>query len=213
MIVHDCVQGTPEWLNLRLGIPTASRFDDILTPKTRKPSASARKYRAELLAEYLIRAPMDSPASPWMERGTALEPEARAWYAFETGADVRQVGFVTRDDRLVGGSPDSLIGEDGILEIKCPSATNHVLYMLNDDPGYIGQCQGLLYLTGRAWVDLLSYNPVLPPVVIRVERDEEYIADLCRVLDAFVEVLEADKARLAEHRAPELAGFVPEEAA
>lgn len=209
MKIHNVEQGSPEWLTLRLGIPTGSQFDRLLTPKTRKPAAARFKYRAELLTEWLLGYPVESGSSPWMERGTGLEAEARRWYEFEKGVTVQRVGFVTRDDGQAGCSPDGLVGDDGVLEIKCPSAVQHVLYMLSEEPDYIGQCQGALYLTGRRWVDFLSYNPVLPPVLVRVQRDEEYITALAEVLDSFVAGLALDKAALAEHRAevrPELMG-------
>lgn len=201
MKIHDVEQGTPEWLQLRLGIPTASQFDRLLTPKTWKPAAARFKYRAELLAEWLLGYPIDNGSSQFMERGTGMEAEARRWYEFERGITVTRVGFLTRDDGLVGGSPDALVGEDGVLEIKCPGAVQHVLSMLGEEPDYIGQCQGLMYLTGRRWVDFLSYNPVLPPVLKRVERDEDYVTALAAVIDSFIAGLELDKAALAEHRA------------
>ena len=97
----DLEQGSTEWMMARLGIPTASRFDRLLTPKTRKPSASRDSYRAELVAEYLMGQPLDWGTSAWMERGTELEDEARRWYEMDRGVDVEQVGLVLRDDGLV----------------------------------------------------------------------------------------------------------------
>lgn len=209
MKIHDVEQGTPEWLQLRLGIPTGSQFDRLLTPKTRKPAAARFKYRAELLAEWLLGYPIDNGSQTiWMERGTGLEAEARRWYEFEKGVTVQRVGFVTRDDGQVGCSPDGLVGDDGVLEIKCPSAVQHVLYLLGEEPDYLGQCQGSLYITGRRWVDFLSYNPALPPKLIRIHRDEEYIAALADVLDSFLAGLELDKAALGEYRAEVRPGMV-----
>lgn len=208
MKIHHVEQGSPEWLELRLGIPTASEFDRLLTPKTRKPAAARFKYRAELLAEWLLGYPLDSGSTAFMERGTGLEAEARRWYEFETGATVQRVGFITRDDGACGGSPDGLVGEDGGLEIKCPAAVQHVLYMLGEEPDYVGQCQGAMYLTGRPWWDFLSYNPILPPVLKRIPRDEEYIAALAEVIDSFCAGLELDRAALAEYRNPVRLGMV-----
>lgn len=203
MIVYseaEYPQGSVEWMRLRLGIPTASEFDRLVTPKTHKPSAARDGYRAELLAEWLLGQPEDWGSSDWMERGRAQEAEARRWYEFDRDVDVEQVGFVARDDGLVGGSPDGLVGDDGGLEIKVLSPKNHVLHLLGEEPGYVGQVQGLMHLTGRSWWDVLLYHHQLPKVVRRIERDEDYLAALVPVLDEFVERVEADKERLAEHR-------------
>ncbi len=196
----DVVQGTLEWMTARLGMPTASQYDRLLTPKSRKPSTGRFKYRAELLAEWLLGQPTDWGSTNWTTRGTEMEAEARRWYEFQGDVEVQQVGFITRDDGKTGGSPDGLIGDVGILEIKCPAATNHVQYMLGEDPDYIGQCQGLMYLTDREWVHVLSYNPELPPALNAVFRDDEYIAKLVPVLDEFIEELDKQKEKLEEHR-------------
>jgi len=200
MKILNVEQGSLEWLDARLGIPTASQFDRIITPKSRKPSASRATYRAEILAEWLMGQPLDWGTTAYMDRGTELEAEARRYYVFERDVEVEQVGFIVRADGMVGGSPDGLVGDDGILEIKCPGPAQHVRYMLGEDPDYIGQVQGYMYLTGRKWADILSYHPDLPKVIHRIERDEEYLAALVPVLDAFIEQLQADKERLAEHR-------------
>ena len=198
-------QGSQEWMLARLGIPTASQFDRILTPKTRKPSASRINYRAELMAEWLLGQPLDWGSSAWMERGTELEADARRWYEMDQGVDVQTVGFILRDDGAVGCSPDGMVGADGGLEIKCPGAVQHVKYLLGIDDlatAHTGQVQGAMMLTGRDWWDVLSYNPELPAVVQRVERDEEYITALVAVLDPFIKDLEADKERWGAHRVP-----------
>ena len=201
MIRLDLEHGSREWVMARLGIPTGSSFDRILTPKTRKPSSQAVVYRNQLLAEWVLGYPIDwGGQSAFMERGSRMEPEARAWYEMTRGVDVELAGFVLRDDRMVGGSPDGLVGDDGILEIKCPAIHTHIGYMLGDGPDYTAQVQGYLYLTGRAWADVLSYHPELPPVVVRVERDEGLIAPLGAVLDAFVANLSECRGRLAPYR-------------
>lgn len=200
MKIINCEQGSPEWMEARLGIPTASQFDRIMTPKTLKPSAQASGYRAELVAEWLLGHPLDWGTNAYMERGMELEEEAKRYYAFQTGQEVETVGLVLRDDGLVGGSPDGLVGMHGLVEIKCPLAVQHVRYMLGEEPDYIGQVQGYLYLTGRRWCDVLSYHPDLPPVIQRVERDEDYIAALLPILEEFVVRIEADKLQLAKYR-------------
>ena len=192
--------GSPEWFRARGGLPSASQFDRILTPKTRKPAAGRSTYRAELLAEYLLGQPLDSGSSGWMERGVEMEEEARRWYAMERDVDVTRAGLVLRDDGLVVGSPDGLVGEDGVVEIKCPSAAQHMRYRLGEEPDYLGQVQGYLYLTGRQWCDFLSYHPELKPFLRRYPRDEEYLAALVPVLDEFAEQCARDREDFAVER-------------
>jgi hypothetical protein len=189
MIAHNVQQGTPEWLQLRLGIPTASRFDDILTPKARKYAASARKYINELVAEWIVGEPLDSFTSFAMEHGTMYEPEARSWYEFDTDTQVETVGFVTNDAGTVGCSPDGLVGADGITEIKCPQPIRHVENVLGGDIATIGQVQGCIWVCEREWVDTISYHPRIAPAVVRVWRDDEYLAALATAMDQFSDEL------------------------
>ena len=194
MIVVDCKQGTPEWLNARLGVATASCFEKVLTPAG-KPSSQADAYANQLIAEWLCGEPEETFKSPWMERGNELEPEARAFYSMETGLTVKQAGFCLRDDGLVGCSPDGLIGDEGLQEIKCPAPPTHVGYLISGDvpKKYIPQIQGQLYVTGAQWCDFLSYHPVMPPVLIRIGRDETYIAALEKEIKKLLKKIEARK--------------------
>ena len=204
MKILDVVQGSPEWLRARLGIPTASQADRIITPRTLKASAQAATYRNQLLAEWVCGYPIDwSGSSQWMERGTELEAEARAAYELEMGVDVQQVGFLLADDGLFGGSPDSLVGDDGGLEIKCPALHTHIGYLLDPDSlvaTYRGQVQSLLWLTGRRWWDLWAYNPDLPAVRVRVVRDDAYAEAFGEALSAFTAALVEGREKLAAHR-------------
>lgn len=200
MKVIDCVQGSAEWQDARIGIPTASQADCLLTPKTRKPSTQSVAYRNRLLAEWLTGYPLEPPTTLWMDRGVEMEAKAREFYEFHRDVEVEQVGFCLRDDRLFGGSPDGLVGEDGGLEIKCPALHTHVGYLLGAGPDYLGQVQSYLYLTGREWWDVVSYNPDLPPAVIRVERDVEYIEALTKALDVFCADLAEQKEKLLPYR-------------
>jgi exodeoxyribonuclease (lambda-induced) len=89
---------------------------------------------------------------------------------------------------MAGASPDGLVGDAGLLELKCPSATTHIAYLLGDLEGeYWPQCQGQLYITDREWVDLVAFSPVLPSVVVRIVRDEEYIDKLRATVDTFIQ--------------------------
>jgi hypothetical protein len=204
MIVLTMEQGTPEWEMARLGMPTASGFDRIVSPKKLQPSSSAPAYRNQLLAEWLLGYPMDFGGSQWTQRGTGMEAEARAYFELQNDVEVRRVGFCLRDDGKAGCSPDGLIGEDEGLELKCPGIHTHIGYLLSPESllnEYHSQVQGGLYITGRERWHLLSYHPDLPAVHIVVEPDAKHIAALAAGLDVFIEHLDAAKERLAQYRA------------
>lgn len=196
MIIHDVEQGSREWLNLRLGIPTASAFDKLVTPKTLKPSASSVGYMHQLLAEHFIGESVSEVDNKWMERGREMEPEARAWYEFDHDCSVRQVGFVTLDDGSAGGSPDGLPCDDGGVEIKCPSAGVHVGYMLGGSHKYAMQIQGCMWICEREWWDFVSYCPSLPTVCIRYYRDEKIIAALKTAVEFLTVVMATERERM-----------------
>lgn len=202
--LDDIQQGSPEWEKARLGIPTSSCYPRIITSKKLQLSEQRFTYMNQLLAEWLLGYPIDwSGTDAPRERGKNMEDEAARFYAFEKGVHVTRCGFILRDDRATGGSPDRLVSVDGGLEIKCPLIHTHIGYLLN--PGslkseYHGQVQGYLYLTGRAWWDIISYSPELAPVIERVERHEGYIAALDKALGIFLTDLALAKARLAEHK-------------
>ena len=191
---YDFEQRSEDWQRARLGIPTASEFHKIITPKTGKLSSQAEGYMHVLLAEWMLGAPLPSVETEYMTRGAELEEAAVKAYEFETGLETETVGFCTTDDGLIGCSPDRLvITGDRCLEIKCPAANTHVGHMLQRtltlDEKYAPQTQGQLLITGREWVDTVSYYPGLPTVVIHSARREDYIASLKAALDAFVETM------------------------
>jgi hypothetical protein len=203
MIVHRIEQRTPAWDALRLGRPTSSAADLILTPAKLEPSKSAAKYLNKLLAEWLLGYSLDGDATQYMERGTALEPDAREWYALVHGREVEPVGFITTDDGVFGGSPDALVGDLGMLEIKCPGIVGHIGYMRSPASlvaEYRGQVQTQLWVSEREWVDLLSFHPELPPVVQRVERDDRYIHAFAGAVYPFADALAEAKRELAPFR-------------
>lgn len=186
MIIVDCIQGTEEWAQCRLGIPTSSEFSKIITPAKGEYSSQATGYMHKLIAESLTGKEATGFMSEWMERGKEMEAEARNWYEIDHG-DVRQVGFVYRDERKdTGCSPDGLM-EDRGLEIKCVSPGIMVGYML--DGGmvreYIPQVQGSMYVTGLLRWDFLVYHPDFKPILITVERDKEYLSKLEMYLARF----------------------------
>lgn len=183
MIVHSCAQGSAEWLSLHVGVLTSSRFHRLMTEKTRKPSKgeAVHKLACELAAEFMMGQLLDGGTSQFMARGTKLESRAAAWYSFDRGVEVVPVGFVTLDDGSAGCSPDGLIGDDGGLEIKCPSPAKHVENLCDPkafEDQYYAQVQGCLWICGRLWWDLVSWHPTIPSVVVRIERDGEYIIAL-----------------------------------
>jgi hypothetical protein len=200
MIRYDFAQRSEDWQRARLGIPTSSEFHRIVTPKECKLSAQSRDYMAVLLAEWMLAAPLPSIETEYMQRGAQLEHEAVRAYEFASGLDTETVGFVTTDDGMIGCSPDRLVGSEGCLEIKCPAANTHVGYMLERklDDKYAPQTQGQLFITGRQWVDTVSYYPGLPTVVIRSGRRPDYIASLQSALSAFVETMLVARATIIQ---------------
>lgn len=197
MIIHPAKQGAPEWIAARIGLPTASNFDQIVTPGG-KASTSAAKYLAQLAAEWFLGCSLDDIETPYMERGTQLEASAVAWYELATDSDTQEVGLCLLDDGSAGASPDRLVGEDGALEIKCQSPQVHMQYVLGGiGSKYRVQVQGQLWVTGRKWCDLCSFHPTLPRAKVRIERDDEFIASLEREVGKFVADLAAARERLA----------------
>lgn len=199
MIIHEVEQGTAEWLFLRLGIPTTSEFGKIITP-TGKKSTQADGYANKLAAEFFVEGQVDDFCTAWMERGKELEPKAAGFYEFVNGVKTVPVGFVTNDDKTIGASPDRLVGDDGLLEIKCPSPAVHVgnVCMAEIDKQYWPQVQGQMLITGRQWVDWMSFHPELPVSIIRAERDEGFISALSDYLAEFLDLLEDKKKKLAD---------------
>lgn len=189
MIEHNVKQGSEEWFKVRAGIPTASNFGKIITP-TGKISTQCRPYASFLLAERILGKPLDKfqDAKPyWMERGNELECDAASMYEFMHDTKTVKAGFCTNDGMTAGCSPDRFVGDDGLLEIKCPAPWTHVENLVAEeiDKDYIPQVQGQLYITGRKWCDWFSYYPEITPSVIRVYRDEDYIARLHEAIAGF----------------------------
>jgi hypothetical protein len=194
MIEHPSPQGTAAWLQARLGVPSASRFGDIVTPAKLDLATGASKYLDELLAEWMLGAPLPDMRSAWMLRGEELQGEAAAAYTLLTDHEMRAPGFCMTDDGRYGATPDGMIGDDGCVELKCPSPAVHVRYLRGGQvpQEYVPQVLGQLLVTGRAWCDFVSYYPGLPLLVVRTERDER-LAKLAQTLDAFCAELEAEK--------------------
>ncbi len=194
MVNYHVTQNSPEWYALSIGRLTASNFSDILTPAKGELSASRLPLQNAVVAEILT-GECDEPffMSDAMKRGAALEPKAREMYELVRGVPVHRSGFVTTLDGRIGGSADGLVGDDGGIEIKCMYGGGHV-GMLNEKDiaaKHKPQVQGLLYITGRKWWDVMAYHPKMPPSIIRVERDVLYIAKLEAALKTMIEEIDA----------------------
>lgn len=184
--IHECEQRSPDWYALRAGIPTASEFATVLAKgKGGGESVTRRKYMMTLAGEQITGEPAESYDNPFMERGRAQEGEARDLYAFAHDADPHLVGFIRNGDK--GCSPDALVGTDGMLEIKTAKASILIEHLMaNKFPAeHVAQTQGGLWVAERDWIDLVIYSPRLPLFVKRAYRDDAYIADLAKAVDAF----------------------------
>ena len=177
MLVIDCEQGSGHWKSLRRGIPTASDFGKIVTSAGRK-SSQQDTLLGMLLAEWATgEGEGNWDGSEWSERGKHLEPKAREYYGFFRDIEPEQVGFIYKDQaRMCGCSPDALVGDDGLLELKVPKLATHITWLGSGrvPSKHIPQLQGQLWVTGREWVDFCSYHPDFPPFLKRVEPDPKY---------------------------------------
>lgn len=183
-IIRDIEQGSQEWLDLRLGKVTASKFSDVISKgRGTAPSKTRHSYMMQLVAERVTGLQQDSFTNSAMEWGNETEPQARAMYELNSGNEVEEVAFILHDE-FIGVSPDGLAGKDGLLEIKCPKTTTQLeRYLKGEFPStYKAQVQGQLWVSEREWCDFVSFDPrIAGPssyFCIRVERDEEYIKDL-----------------------------------
>jgi hypothetical protein len=178
-IFNELEQGSPEWLAARCGIPTASVVGQLITPKTVKPAANdtSRALAMTLTAERITGYVEPVQPNRDMDRGTLSEPFARDKYAGHY-APVTEIGFMVRDDWgfRIGYSPDGLVGDDGLIEIKSPRQKKHLATILADEVPleYMAQCQTGLLVSGREWLDFISYNGGMPLWVKRVTPDEKW---------------------------------------
>lgn len=185
--IIECEQGSAEWHAARCGLVTASRLKDVMAEGDGKMRS---KYMRELASERMRGWVEDGYSNAHMERGHEQEDEARRSFAFEHAITPVRVGFIKNG--RVGCSPDSLIGDDGGLEIK--TALGHIqierLKSGKLPSEHKAQVQGSLWITGRKWWSFVSYSPDLPLMHHRVERDEAYIARIAAAVDAFNDELD-----------------------
>jgi putative phage-type endonuclease len=167
------------------------------------PSASRANYLAQLVTERLTGTVADSFSNAAMQWGTDHEPQARAMYELETGNTVMEIGFAIHPTiEMSGASPDGLVGDDGLVEIKCPNSATHIATLLGGKPDgkYVKQMQWQMACTGRAWCDFVSFDPRLPDAmqmtIIRVDRCAETIAEMEAEVTAFLAEVENTVAEL-----------------
>lgn len=200
----DCEQGSPEWRMARLGKVGASMVADATAKlKSGAWGSSRANLMAQLVAERLTGCLTESYRNAAMDWGIATEPEAREVYAMSVGETVERVGLVLHPNIESGvASPDGLVGDTGLVEIKCPNTATHIATLLGGsiDGCYVKQMQWQMACTGRRWCDFVSYDPRMPEDmrlhVTRVHRDDEMIRQLDSDVGAFLRELDETVAKL-----------------
>jgi len=207
--ILDIPQGTPEWLAARSGHVTASRINDLMAKIKTGEAAARRDYKAQIVAEILTGAPQgDTFTNDAMRWGTDTEPFARAAYETRAGVLVDEVGFVLHPTIERGGaSPDGLVGEDGLTELKCPKTATHLSYLLEGvvPSQYQNQMLWQMACCERAWCDFASFDPRLPEdmqlFVIRFPRDDVRIKAIETEVNAFLAEVDDILSRLRNRAA------------
>ena len=196
-------QRTTEWFQARLGKVTSSRVADVIAKTKTGYSASRENYMAQLVVERMTNKISGSYTNAAMEWGVANEKFARAAYELKMDIMVDETGLVDHPTiPMAGASPDGLVGEDGLVEIKCPNTATHIETLLSGEPDakYIKQMQWQMSCTGRAWCDFVSFDPRMPEnlrlFVKRVQRDDSLIAELEEEVRKFLAELEGKVLKL-----------------
>ena len=211
MIFIDCEQGSQEWHAARAGAITASKVREALeTLKNGQPSAKSATYAAQVAVEIVSGTPVDEGFNSWqMRRGVELEPDARMSYEARTGLLASESGVVLTDDRRFGYSTDGLVGDNGLIEIKCLVSAEKLIAMWDtgDLSEYMHQMQTGMWITGRQWCDFVMYAPQLAPVgkdlfLRRVPRDERFIE---KMEDGLMEFMRRVDENVVILRRPQLA--------
>ena len=196
-------QGTEGWFADRLGKVTASRLSDVLAKTKTGYSASRNNYMTQLVLETITQSRAESYTNLAMAWGTEQEPFARAAYEAKTGQMVEEVGFLPHPTiSLAGASPDGLVGDDGMVEIKCPSTSTALECWLTQSQGgnpvdgkYFAQMQWQMRCADRSWCDYVVFDPRMPAkaqlFVTRVERDEEWLKNAEEEVTKFLVEMQA----------------------
>lgn len=193
MQYQDISQGSDAWKQLRLGKITASRIADVMSKTKSGYGAGRKNYMTQLMIERLTGTVAESYTNAAMQWGVDVEPQARDAYESDTGVLVQEVGFVPHPSiERAGASPDGLVGDDGLIEIKCPNTATHIKTLLGAsiDRKYILQMQWQMACTDRQWCDFISFDPRMPEELQyhcrRVKRDDDLIAEISREVQAFL---------------------------
>lgn len=202
-------QRSEEWFSARLGRVTASKINDVMaTLKNGGEAAGRKNYRTQLVVERLTGLPTETYCNGAMQWGTDQEPFARQAYEFVEGVDVVEVGFIHHPDiPMSGASPDGMVGDDGMLEIKCPNTATHLDWLLAGSvpSEHVKQMQWQMECAGRSWCDFVSYDPRLPVDLqlfkVRCHRDEALAATIRAAVVKFLEEVEEMTAALREKMA------------
>lgn len=187
-------QRTDEWFAARLGKATASRMADIMAKTKTGYGATRENYKVELALERITKMQAPGFTNAAMQWGIETEPEARSAYEAATGVFVTEVGLVDHPTiEMAGASPDGLVGDDGLIEIKCPESKQHLRNLATKKPDtkYAYQMQWQMACTGRAWCDFVSYDPRFPDhlqlMIVRVDRDDALIAEIEKEVRLFLD--------------------------
>jgi hypothetical protein len=207
MPVIDCEQGSPVWLKAREGRITASRIVDVLSYLKKGGESQKRiDYRLDLVAERLTGQAEEHVVSKEMKWGTETEPFARGAYEMHSGVMVDQVGFIVHPTMdYFGGSPDALVGADGVYEAKCPKTTTHLEWMMAGvlPTEHEPQCMTNIAVSEREWCDFMSYDPRLPEdlrkFIVRLYRDDKRIAEIEAEVKRFEESIQELIHKLRNH--------------
>lgn len=185
MKVLELEQGSPEWIAARLGKVSASRMADMTARTKTGYGASRANYAAELITERLTGAPAEKFTNSAMAWGIEKEPDAKDAYCFLRDAEIEAVGLVLHPTiDMACASPDGLVGDDGLIEVKCPQTATHIDTLLSETvpEKYVKQMMWQLACTGRLWCDFVSFDPRLPAemqmFIKRVPRENAFIAEL-----------------------------------
>ncbi|WP_317992700.1 lambda exonuclease family protein [Bartonella gliris] len=196
-------QRTAEWFQARLGKVTASNIYNVLS-KTAKglPTSKYEDYKIKLMTERLTGEISQSYTTPAMQWGIEHEDDALREYEFIYDTEVTRCGFIPHPKiEMAGASPDGLIGDDGLVEVKCPQSINHLRFFMDDEikPEYLAQMQFQMACTGRKWCHFISYNPQfvgrstgLRMKIKRIHRDEKQIEEINKAVESFLAEIDQD---------------------
>ena len=191
MKIYNFEQRTDEWYAIRKGKMTASNAETIIAN-----GKGLETYIYNLMAEYYSSAEKENYINADMQRGIDLEPEAKIEFQFYTGLDIKEVGCVELNEYILA-SPDGLIGDDGLIEIKCPNDSIYFKLLLSNNikPEYIAQMQMQMYVTDRQYCYFVSYNPNFEKslYIKKINRDEEMIEKLKKGLERGTQLIKEIK--------------------